>query len=112
MKLTKKQLVERVLTRFARLPGVISLWRRSLVGDLDRRVSAADLAARLELGAIWALELGVAGGRGLLSLQAIAREAAGRFGITIRVIGCDRGKRMLPALDCRDLPHGPRRALR
>jgi hypothetical protein len=51
------------------------------------------------------VELGVAGGGGLLALQEIAQEVANSSGIRISVLGFDTGEGMPAALDYRDLPH-------
>jgi hypothetical protein len=78
---------DRALARFTQIPGVRSLWRRFPLGQLKTRVrygifdrphyaygvySAADLAKRLGLSAISVIEMGVAGGKGLLALEGIA----------------------------------------
>jgi hypothetical protein len=66
---------------------------------------AADQAKRLGVQAISAIELGVAGGNGLLALESIAQEIADYAGISIRVLGFDTGEGMPEASDYRDLPH-------
>jgi hypothetical protein len=113
-------LSDRVLTRFTRVPGVLSLWHRFPVGSLDIRTrygisprppyaygvfAAADLAKRLGLEAISVIEAGVAGGRGLLALENIAADVSHHFGIRIAVFGFDSGSGMPDAVDFRDLPH-------
>jgi hypothetical protein len=67
--------------------------------------SAADLAKRLGLSAISVIEFGVAGGRGLLALEAIAAEISAALEIAITVVGFDSGSGMPAAIDYRDLPY-------
>jgi len=66
---------------------------------------AADLAKRLGISAITAIEFGVAGGRGLLALESIAGTMSEYFGIVINVVGFDGGQGMPDAVDYRDLPY-------
>jgi hypothetical protein len=111
---------EQLLRRITALPGVRSLWRRFPVGSVELRTRfgiwsrpnyaygvfhAANQAKLLGLAGITVIEFGVAGGSGLVSLQSIAREMAGYFGIEISVWGFDSGSGMPPATDYRDLPH-------
>lgn len=103
-----------------RFPGARSLWRRFPFGSAEVRVqygifsrphyafgvySAADLATRLGLSAISVVELGVAGGAGLVALQEIAELLENYFDIDIYVAGFDSGQGMPPPTDYRDLPH-------
>ena len=97
-----------MLQRATRLPGVRSLWLRFPFGSVPTRVrhdiwsrphyaygiySAADLAKRLGLSAISVIEFGVAGGRGLLAMENIAREISSNFTkIEILVLGFDGGQ--------------------
>ncbi len=67
--------------------------------------SAAMLAKQLGLKGISVFELGVAGGRGLISLQDVSEEIAEFADIRIDVFGLDGGTGMPRALDFRDLPH-------
>ncbi len=67
--------------------------------------SAADLAKRLGLDAITVVELGVAGGRGLLALEEVAAQVGDHFGIQIHVAGFDSGCGMPEPRDYRDAPH-------
>ena len=111
---------EALLRRLTQLPGARSLWRRFPVGPLDLRVrfgisarpnyaygvyKAADLAVKLGLPAISVIELGVAGGRGLLALEGIAAEVSAALGIKIAVFGFDSSEGMPPPLDYRDIGH-------
>lgn len=113
-------IAERVLARFAQVPGARSLWCRFPVGQLNTRVrfgifdrphyaygvySAADLAKRLGLDAISVMDMGVAGGRGLMALERIAKLVSAEFGIQIHVIGFDGGAGMPPPTDYRDVGH-------
>lgn len=113
-------LKDRILARLTQVPGVRSLWRRFPLSSVDARVRydifdrphyaygvyyAADLARRLNLGRIVVAEFGVAGGRGLLALERIAKTVGERFGMEINVAGFDTGEGMPPPTDYRDLPH-------
>lgn len=66
---------------------------------------AARLASRLEVDRISALELGVAGGRGLVALERHARDVGRMFDVTIDVYGLDTGEGLTPPQDHRDLPY-------
>lgn len=102
------------------MPGFLSLWTKFPVGAFSTRVrfgassrphyaygiySAAELAKRLGLQSISVIELGVAGGNGLLAMEKIAKETADFFGISISVYGFDAGSGMPSPVDYRDLPH-------
>jgi hypothetical protein len=67
--------------------------------------NAAVLAQRLGIAAISVIELGVAGGRGLIEMERIAEEVGRRVGVRIEVYGFDSGAGMPPPIDYRDLPH-------
>ena len=112
--------LERFLRRLTQIPGARSLWCRFPAGPLALRVqfgissrphyaygvyAAADLAARLGLPAISAIEFGVAGGQGLLALEKIAAEVTRALGVKVAVYGFDTGEGMPPPVDYRDLPH-------
>jgi len=111
---------ERILTRLTQVPGVRTLWSRFPLGPVDLRVRfgvfprpqyaygvyhAADLARRLGLPSISVIELGVAGGAGLLALEQIAEIVADDLEVAIHVAGFDSGKGMPDPVDYRDLPH-------
>jgi hypothetical protein len=66
---------------------------------------AAQAAERLGVDRISALELGVAGGRGLLALERHARNIEGMFGVRVDVYGLDTGQGLMAANDHRDLPY-------
>jgi len=109
-----------LLRRLTRLPGLLGLWERFPVGSVATRVHygifpypqyaygvywAAVTAARLGVPRISVVELGVAGGRGLLALEHAAVEIERELGVGIDVAGFDTGEGMPPARDYRDLPH-------
>jgi hypothetical protein len=111
---------DRALARFTQIPGVRSLWRRFPLGQLKTRVrygifdrphyaygvySAAGLAKRLGLSAISVIEMGVAGGKGLLALEGIAKRVGDDFAIQIHVTGFDSGQGMPAPVDYRDMAH-------
>lgn len=113
-------IADSILARLAQLPGARRLWLRFPFGSVDTRVrhdiwsrphyaygvySAAQLARSLELPAISVIELGVAGGRGLLALAELAQVIGKHLGVQISVTGFDSGKGMPPPIDYRDLPH-------
>lgn len=113
-------LPDNILRRLTQIPGVRSLWRRFPVGAPPLRArygiyerphyaygvcAAAELAKRLGLPAITALEFGVAGGNGLLALEDVALEIGGYFGVEISVFGFDSGAGMPAPVDYRDLPY-------
>ncbi|TMC72965.1 MAG: hypothetical protein E6J18_04150 [Chloroflexi bacterium] len=66
---------------------------------------AARQAKALGLKGISVIELGVAGGRGLMALESHAREIEARFGIEIDVFGFDLGSGMPAPVDYRDMPY-------
>lgn len=80
-------------------------------GNLDRPhyaycvYNGALLAKKLGLKRISVLEFGVAGGRGLLSLENHARKIAQQLEIAIDIYGFDSGKGLPSPVDYRDLPY-------
>lgn len=66
---------------------------------------AARLASRLGIKSISALEFGVAGGRGLLALEALCPEIEREFGVKIEIWGFDTGEGLPAPEDYRDLPY-------
>jgi hypothetical protein len=66
---------------------------------------AARQADALGLTAISAFELGVAGGNGLVTLEALAAEVTAATGVRIEVYGFDAGGGMPDPVDYRDLPY-------
>jgi hypothetical protein len=67
--------------------------------------SAADLAKKLGLPAISVIEFGVAGGRGLLAMEDIARKISAHMEVGISTFGFDSGQGMPEPQDYRDIPH-------
>lgn len=109
-----------ILTRIVRLPAARTLWLKWPIGSVHTRVlldiwsrphyaygvySAAQLAKALGLPGISVAEIGVAGGRGLLALEAIAREIGRALDYRIDVVGFDIGSGLPGTSDYRDLPH-------
>jgi hypothetical protein len=65
---------------------------------------AAEAAKKYGYRQITVVELGVAGGAGLINMCRIAERTRAATGIDIRVVGFDTGSGMPPAVDYRDLP--------
>ena len=65
---------------------------------------AALQARALGLQSFTAVELGVAGGAGLVALEGVAHEVHGETGIRVDVMGFDGGGGMPDPIDYRDLP--------
>jgi hypothetical protein len=68
-------------------------------------VQAAALAGSLGYPRMSVLELGVAGGNGLLELERLSKEHSGASGVDIQVAGFDSGGGMPEPIDHRDLPY-------
>ncbi len=68
-------------------------------------ICGVDLACELKIPGISVVEYGVAGGNGLLALQAIGIALEKIYPIKIEVYGFDSGKGLPQACDYRDLPH-------
>jgi tetratricopeptide (TPR) repeat protein len=66
---------------------------------------AARTASRLGVDHISAVELGVAGGKGLLALEAHASDIERMFDLKVDVYGLDTGQGLLTPEDHRDLPY-------
>ncbi len=66
---------------------------------------AARTARALDLDAITVVEMGVAGGNGLVTLEAHAMEVSRLTGVTIDVVGFDAGGGMPVPAGVRDLPY-------
>lgn len=66
---------------------------------------AAVLAKRLGMTQVSVLEFGVAGGNGLVAMEAHAAEVSKRTGVEIQVYGFDTGGGMTPPRDYRDMPY-------
>jgi hypothetical protein len=117
--------VESILERVASNPHplrsvALRLMRRLKVGDYGYRLrnglvsrpaygycvyQGALLAKRLGYPRVSVLEFGVAGGRGLLSLEEHAREVSRELGVEIEVYGFDTGAGLPRPVDYRDLPY-------
>lgn len=67
--------------------------------------NAARLAAALNEPKISVLEFGVAGGRGLLALEALCPEIEKTYGVKIEIWGFDTGEGLPEPEDYRDLPY-------
>ncbi len=94
----------------SRLPG--QTLARRVRWDLCRRPDyaygvyhAAQQAAALGVPGISALEFGVAGGNGLLALEAIAAEVTAETGVKVETYGFDGGAGMPEPKDYRDSPY-------
>lgn len=81
-------------------------------GSLYRRpqyvwgvLSAADLAKNLQIERISVIELGVASGQGLRSLEAISKKVEDILEMQIDVYGFDSGEGLPKPVDYRDLPN-------
>jgi hypothetical protein len=109
-----------LLRQLVKVPGVQAAWGKLGLGSLETRMrfdiserpayaygvySAAVLARRLGLEHVSAIELGVAGGRGLLALERLAAEIGPTVGVRIAVHGFDSGQGLPAPRDYRDLPH-------
>jgi hypothetical protein len=109
-----------MLRQVMRLPYMQGLWARFPIGSVDDKVTygiypyphyaygvywSAQLAARLGIPRITVIEFGVAGGRGLVALEAACTEIGAALGVATDVVGFDAGSGMPPPADYRDLPH-------
>ncbi|MEM6486658.1 MAG: hypothetical protein AAF677_00065 [Pseudomonadota bacterium] len=68
-------------------------------------LNAADLARKLGLKRIAALEFGVAGGNGIRVMTQLAAEIERETGVAIECYGFDTGQGMPPPEEARDLPY-------
>jgi hypothetical protein len=68
-------------------------------------IQAAALGRCLGLNQITALELGVAGGNGLVELERLSRRHSGPSEVEIRIVGFDLGTGMPSPVDHRDMPY-------
>ncbi len=67
-------------------------------------LKAADYAAGLGIGKIYALEFGIAAGAGLANLAWLAEQVTAETGVAIGIVGFDAGTGMPPPVDYRDYP--------
>lgn len=65
----------------------------------------ADLARRLNIPRISIIEFGVAGGRGLLAMEAHAEKVTRLLGVKIDIFGFDTGTGLVLPKDYRDMPY-------
>lgn len=65
----------------------------------------AQLAKRLGIDHVSVLELGVAGGRGLLAMESHAAEIETLTGVSISIFGLDTGEGLYGPSDYRDMPY-------
>lgn len=66
---------------------------------------SADLARRLNIPRISVIEFGVAGGRGLLAMEAHAEKVTRLLGVKIDIFGFDTGTGLVSPKDYRDMPY-------
>lgn len=96
-----------LLARFSTSVRTRALWDlSSRPAYLTGVLAAADQALKQRVSAISVIEFGVAGGSGLLALQADAERVEAETGVEIRVFGFDAGPGGLPSFigDHRDHP--------
>lgn len=67
-------------------------------------LAAADLARKIGKKEIWAIEFGVAAGRGIRNLVDLSGHVVHETGVSIRITGFDTGSGMPPPTDYRDHP--------
>ena len=109
-----------MLRHLTKIPGFRRAWSALRLGSVPLRTAydiwdrpayaygiyqAANLARGLGLPGVTAIEFGVAGGNGLLSMERIAGEVGRHFGVDVAVFGFDTGTGMPAPRDYRDLPH-------
>jgi len=68
-------------------------------------LQAASLAKSLKLSSITAVELGVAGGNGLLELERLSKAIGAERQVDIKSVGFDLGSGMPEPVDYRDMPY-------
>lgn len=110
----------KLLDLATRLPLVMGMWNKFPVGPVQTRVEygvfpypnyaygaywSSLLAARIGIPRITVIELGVAGGRGLIALERASAEIEKVTGVGIDVVGFDSGEGMPAPVDYRDVPH-------
>lgn len=109
----------RLLDLATRFPFVLGAWNRFPVGSVETRVHygvfpypnyaygvywSSMLASRLGLPAITVVEMGVAGGRGLIALENASSQIEKVTGVRVDVVGFDSGEGMPAPVDFRDVP--------
>lgn len=99
------------LRQFARLSSEVGFERKVLWNAFSHSAYAYGLlhacrqAARLGIETVSALELGVAGGNGLVALEKHATAISKLTGVSIRIFGFDTGAGLPPPRDYRDMPY-------
>src|SRR5690242_19497638 len=108
----------KLLELASRVPLVIGMWNKFPMGSIPTRVEygifpyphyaygvywSSMLASRLGVPRITVVELGVAGGRGLLALERASTEIEKVTGVGIDVVGFDSGAGMPAPVDFRDV---------
>lgn len=102
---------QRVVLKVWRALGTASFQSRLDFDLLERPhyayclANAARLARALHIPRISAIEFGVAGGRGLLALEALAGPVEEAYGVKIETWGFDTGEGLPAPVDYRDLPY-------
>ncbi len=92
-----------------------SLMQQVQLGILPRpayaytAVCASETAVRLGCDEVTWIEFGVAGGAGLIALEAIKSEVEKRLPIRVRIVGFDMGSGLPTPADYRDLPYAWKR---
>lgn len=81
----------------------LSLMRRPQYGYGVHR--ACQLASKLGITRITAVEFGVAGGNGLVAMETNAAEIAELTGVAVDVVGFDTGGGLYEPADARDMPY-------
>ncbi len=109
-----------LLYQVMRIPYLHGIWKKFPIGSVQTKVLhgifpyanyaygvywSSVFAARLGIPRITVIEFGVAGGRGLMALEAISEEISADVGVGIDVVGFDAGSGMPEPADYRDLPH-------
>ena len=89
---------------------MLTAWLRKLFRGERRHykhcmLHAANLARKLGHRRISVIEFGVAGGNGLLAMEAHARAIQAQTGVEIQLYGFDNGQGLPPPKDYRDLPY-------
>lgn len=91
----------RINRQFARVAGAGDVARPNYLWSV---LHAAAVAANTGVPSISVLEIGVAGGNGLVALERAAQEASAAFGVGVDVFGLDTGAGLPTPKDHRDAP--------
>ncbi|MUM09131.1 hypothetical protein B5P44_30640 [Mycobacterium sp. CBMA 213] len=107
-------IAKRVMARVPVGPGYSPMQQVQL-GILPRpeyaytAICASETAVRLGYNEVTWIEFGVAGGAGLLTLEAIKASVEKALPIRVRIVGFDMGSGLPAPVDYRDLPHAWKR---